>query len=172
MVVVDKLTKVAPFIPIRSSYNVAFVAQIYMEQVVRLHGIPKKIILDRDPVFTSSLWRSLQCELGTQLNFSFVYHPETDGQTEHVNQILEDMLRMYVMDRPKKWEEFLHLVEFSYNNVYHSSLSMAPSQALYGQPCRTPLSWDNLEDKILLGPEMLQEMEQQVKQIREYLTTA
>ena len=99
MVVVDRLTKVAHFIPVRSSYNVASIACIYMEQVVRLHGIPKKIISDRDLVFTSSLWRSMQCELGTQLNFSSTYHPETDGQTERVNQILEDMLRMYVMDR-------------------------------------------------------------------------
>ena len=103
-----------------------------MEQVVRLHGIPKKIISDRNPIFTSSLWRSLQRELGTQLNFSSAYHPETDGQTECVNQILEDMLRMYVMDRQNKWEEFLHLVEFSYNNGYHSSIGMAPFQALYG----------------------------------------
>ena len=160
MVVVDKLTKVAHFIPVRSSYNVASVARIFMEQVVRLHGIPKKIISDRDPVFTSSLWRSLQRELGTQLNFSSAYHPETDGQTERVNQILEDMLRMYVMDRQNKWEEFLYLVEFAYNNGYHSSIGMAPFQALYGRPCRTPLSWDKLEDIILLGPEMLQEMEQ------------
>ena len=140
MVLVDKLTKVAHFIPVRSSYNAAFVARVYMEQVVRLHGIPKKIISDRDPVFTSSLWRSLQRELGTQLNFSSAYHPETDGQTERVNQIMEDMLRMYVMDRQNKWEEFLHLVEFAYNNGYHSSIGMAPFQALYGRPCRTPLS--------------------------------
>lgn len=99
MVVVERLTKVAHFILVRSSYNVASVAHIYMEQVVRLHGIPKKIILDRDPVFTSSLWRSMQHEFGTQLNFSSAFHPETDGQTERVNQILEDKLRMYVMDR-------------------------------------------------------------------------
>ena len=103
-----------------------------MEQVVRLHGIPKKIILDRDPIFTSSLWRSMQCELGTQLNFSSAYHPKTDGKIERVNLILEDMLMMYVMDRQNKWEEFLHLVEFAYNNGYHSSIGMAPFQALYG----------------------------------------
>lgn len=131
-VVVDRLTKVAHFIPVRSSYNVASVAHIYMEQIVKLHGIPKQIISDRDPVSTSSLWRSMQRELGTQLNFSFAYHPGTDGKTERVNQILEDMLRMYVMDRQNKWEEFLHLFEFAYNNGYHSSIGMAPFQALYG----------------------------------------
>ena len=74
----------------------------------------------------------MQRELGTQLNFSFAYHPETNGQTEWVNQILEDMLKMYIMDRQNKWEEFLHLVEFAYNKSYHSSIGMAPFQALYG----------------------------------------
>ena len=114
----------------------------------------------------------MQRELGTQLHFSSAYHPEIDGQTERVNQILEDMLRMYVMDRQNKWEEYLHLVEFAFNNGYHSSIGMAPFQALYGRPCRTPLSWDNMEDRILLGPEMLQDLEQQVKRIREHLITA
>ena len=123
-------------------------------------------------MFTSSFWRSLQRELGTQLNFSSAYHLETDGQTERVNQILEEMLRMYVMDRHNRWEEYLHLVEFSYNNGYHSSIGMAPFKALYGRPCRTPLSWDNLEDRIILGPVMLQDLEQQVKRIREHLITA
>ena len=94
------------------------------------------------------------------MNFSSTYHPETDGQIERVNQVLEDMLRMYVMDRQTHWEDYLYLVEFSYNNRYHSSIGMAPFQALYGHLCRTPLSWDSLEDHILLGPEMLRDMEQ------------
>ena len=94
------------------------------------------------------------------MNFSSTYHPETDGQRERVNQVLEDMLRMYVMDRQTHWEDYLYLVEFAYNNGYHSSIGMAPFQALYGRPCRTPLSWDSLEDRILLGPEMLRDMEQ------------
>ena len=97
----------------------------------------------------------MQHDIGAQLNFSSAYHPETDGQTKRVNQVLEDMLRMYVMDRQTHWEDYLYLVEFSYNNGYHSSIGMAPFQALYGHPCRTPLSWDSLEDHILLGPEML-----------------
>lgn len=172
MVVVDQFSKVAHFIPVRSSYNAARIAKICMEQVVKLHRIPKKNISDRDPVFTSSLWRSMQQELGTQLNFSSTYHPETNGQIERVNQILEDMLRMYIMDRQNKWEEYLHLVEFTYNNGYHSSIGMTPFKELYGRPCRTPLSWDNLEDRTLLGPEMLQDLEQQVKRIREHHITA
>jgi hypothetical protein len=104
--------------------------------------------------------------LGTQLNFSTTYHPETNGQTERINQILEDMLCMYVMDQQKCWEEFLPLVEFAYNNSYQSSIKMAPFEFLYGRPCRTPLSWDRLEDRVLVGLEIIQEMEEQMKMIK------
>ena len=107
--------------------------------------------------------------MGTKLNFSTTYHPQTDGQTERTNQILEDMLRMYVMDRPSKWEDYLHLAEFAYNNSYQSSIKMSLFEALYGRKCRTPLSWSQPEDKLMLGPDALQEMERIVKQIKEIL---
>ena len=126
-----------------------------MEDIVRLHGIPRRIIFDRDPVFTSALWTSLQHALGTQLNFSSAYHPQTDGQMERVNQILEDMLRMYVMNQHSRWEDYLYLVEFAYNRGYQSSIGMPPFHTLYDHPCQTPLSWDRLEDRVLLGLEML-----------------
>jgi hypothetical protein len=96
--------------------------------------------------------------LGTQLNFSTTYHPETDGKTERMNQILEDMLRMYVMDQQKCWEDLLPLVEFAYNNNYQSTIKMAPFEFLYGRPCRMSLSWDRLEDRVLVGPKVIQEM--------------
>lgn len=99
MVIIDRLTKVAYFLSIRSSYTVASMSHIFMEQIVRLHGIPRWIILDPYLVFTSALWTTLQHDLGAQLNFSLAYHPETDGQIERVNRMLEDMLRMYVMDQ-------------------------------------------------------------------------
>ena len=99
MVTIDQLTKVVHFSPIRSSYTIASVANVFMCDIVRLHGIPRKIIFDRDLVFTFTFWTSLQHELGAQLNFSSAYHPKIDGQIERVNQVLEDMLRMYVMDR-------------------------------------------------------------------------
>jgi transposase InsO family protein len=139
---------------------------------VRLHGVPKKIISDRGLVFTGRFWTSLQEALGTQLNFSTAYHPETDGQTERMNQTLEDMLRMYVMDQQKRWEEFLPLVEFTYNNSYQSTIKMAPFEFLYGRPCRTPLSWDRLEDRVLVGPEAIQEMEEQMQSIRQRIKEA
>jgi transposase InsO family protein len=84
--------------------------------------VPKKIISDRGSVFTGRFWTSFQEALGNQLNFSTAYHPETDRQTERTNQTLEDMLRMYVMDQQKRWEEILPLVEFAYNNSYRASL--------------------------------------------------
>ena len=94
-----------------------------------MHGLPKAIVFDRDPKFTSNFWKGLFAYLGTKLNFSTAYHPETDGKTERVNQVLEDMLHMYVMDKPTKGEDYLHLVEFSYNNGQHASLGMSPYEA-------------------------------------------
>jgi hypothetical protein len=100
--------------------------------------------------------------LETKLLFSTAYYPQTDGQTERVNQILEDMLRMHVMHQPIKWEDYLPLVEFAYNNGYQASLNMSPFEVLYGRPCNTPISWSNPVNRIYFGPDMLKEMEQQV----------
>jgi hypothetical protein len=94
------------------------------------------------------------------LNLSIAYHPETDGQNERLNHVMEDMLRMYVMDNQTEWEKYLPLVKFAYNNSYHSSIGMTPCEALYGRPCKTPLSWDRLEDRVIVGPELIQEMEE------------
>ena len=146
MVIVDKLSKVAHFSPMRPSYKTSSIVRVFLKDIFQLHGIPHWIILDRDLVFTSALWTSLQYALGAQLNFSSAYHPETDGQIERVTQVLEDMLRMYVMDRQVKWEDYSYLVEFSYNDGYHSSLGMSPFKALYGRPCCIPLICYRLED--------------------------
>ncbi|KAH9294374.1 hypothetical protein KI387_040428, partial [Taxus chinensis] len=137
-----------------------------------LHGIPELIISDRDLRMTSWFWKTLNAALGTKLNFSSAYHPEMYGQTERVNQVLEDMLRMYCIDQQYKWEEYLPLVEFSYNNTYHASLKMVPFEELYGRKCRTPVSWDNIEDREVIGLEILMEMEQQIKMIWEHLKEA
>jgi len=165
MVVVDKLSKAAHFIPVQSTYRAVQIAHIFMQNVFRLHGLPKTIISDRDVKFTSAFWRALFAELGTQLNFSTAYHPQTDGQTERVNQMVEDMLRACVMQKPTQWEDYLHLVEFTYNNGYHTSIQMSPFEVLYGRKCRTPSNWSGPEDKLKLGPEMLQEMEDMVKKV-------
>jgi hypothetical protein len=96
------------------------------------------------------------------LNLSTTYHPEIDVKNERVNQVMEDMLRMYVMDNQTQWEKYLPFVEFAYNNSFHSSIRMPPYEALYGSPCITPLSWDRLEDRVTVGPKLIQEMEEQV----------
>jgi hypothetical protein len=131
-VVVDIMTKSAHFIPLRKTYQEADIARVFISETVRLHGMPKRIISDRGLMFTGRFWTSFQEALGTQLNFSTAYHPETDGQTEQMNQTLEDMLHIYVIDQQKRWEEFLPLVEFTYNNSYQSTIKMAPFDFLYG----------------------------------------
>jgi transposase InsO family protein len=143
-----------------------------MKEIARLHGVPKEIVSDRDTKFTSNFWKGLFKGFGTNLNFSTTYHPESDGKIERVNQIIEDMLRMYVMDQPSKWEDYLHLVEFSYNNGYQTSLKMSPFEALYGRKCNTPVSWDNPTDRAIIGPELLREMEEQMVKIKQNLKTA
>ena len=119
-------------------------AQIYIREIVRLHGVPKTIVSDRDPKFVSAFWGSLQRALGTRLAFSTAYHPQTDGQTERVNQILEDMLRVCCLDYKMTWHEMIPLIEFAYNNSYQSTIKMASYEALYGRKYRSPLHWDDI----------------------------
>ena len=131
MVVVDKLTKVAHFIPLKTTHRAADVVDIFLKEVARLHGIPKTIVSNRDPKFTSNFWKGLFKGFIRNLNFSTTYHPETDEKTERVNWVIDDMLRMYVMDKPLEWEGYLHLVEFAYNNGYQAYLNMIPFEVLY-----------------------------------------
>jgi hypothetical protein len=111
-----------------------------MKEIFRLHDMSKEIVSDKDTKFTSNFWKSLMAVLEAKLFFSTAYHPQTDRQTEWVNQILEYMLRMHVMHQPRKWEDYLPLVEFAYNNGYQASLKMSPFKALYGRPCNTPVN--------------------------------
>jgi hypothetical protein len=110
-----------------------------MKKMVTSHGVPKAIISDRDTKFTLNFWKSSQA-LGMKLNFSTAYHPQSDGQTERLNQVFEDMLHMYVMDKPSTWEDYLQLVEFAYSNAYPAFLGMCLFEALYGRRCINPVS--------------------------------
>jgi transposase InsO family protein len=101
--------------------------------ILSLHGVPKTIVSHRGPQFVSKYWEELPKSLGTKLLHSSADHPQTSGQTERVNQILEDMLRACVLESPQKWDDCLPLAEFSYNNSYHESIEMAPFEALYGR---------------------------------------
>ncbi|KAI3740651.1 hypothetical protein L2E82_31121 [Cichorium intybus] len=128
----------AMFLAIKETTQLEALAQIYMDEVIRLHGAPLSIVSDRDPRFTSKLWEALQERMGTKIKMSTAYHPQTDGQSERTIQTVEDMLRSCVLDFGGNWDEHLPLVEFSYNNSYHSSIGMPPFEALYGRKCRTP----------------------------------
>ncbi|GJV60931.1 putative reverse transcriptase domain-containing protein [Tanacetum coccineum] len=116
-------------------------ARLYLNEIVARHGVPISIISDRDSRFTSSFWQSMQEALRTCLDMSTAYHPQTDGQSERTIQILEDMLRECVLDFGGSWDVHLPLVEFSYNNSYHSSVRCAPFEALYGRKCRSAIMW-------------------------------
>ncbi|WVZ96690.1 LOW QUALITY PROTEIN: hypothetical protein U9M48_042294 [Paspalum notatum var. saurae] len=145
-VVVDRLTKVAHFIPVKTTYSGAKLAELYMSRIVCLHGVPKKIVSDRGTQFTSHFWKHLHESMDTRLNFSLAYHPQTDGQTERTNQILED--------------------------IYQASIKMSHFQALYGRRCRTPLHWDQPGENPLFSPEIMEDAERQVRMIRENLRIA
>jgi IS30 family transposase len=131
-VIVDRLTKVTHFIPVKTTYSGAKLAEIYMSGIVCLHGVPKKIVSDRGSQFTFKFWEKLHESMDTKLNFSSAYHPQTDGQTERTNQILEDMLRACVLKYGKSWDKSLTYVEFSYNNSYQASIKMTSFEALHG----------------------------------------
>ncbi|GKC63648.1 putative reverse transcriptase domain-containing protein [Tanacetum coccineum] len=171
-VIVDRLTKSAHFLPIREDYKTEKLARIYINEIVARHGVPVSIISDRDGRFASHLWQALQKALGTKLNMSTAYHPETDGQSERTIQTLEDMLRACVMDFGGSWDTHLPLVEFSYNNSYHKSIKCAPFEALYGRKCRSPVIWAEVGESQLIGPEIMQETTEKIFQIKERLKTA
>jgi hypothetical protein len=145
-------------------------ARVYIQ--VRLHGAPTSIVSDRDPKFTSRFWGALQREFGTQLHLSTTYHPQIDGQSERTIQTLEDMLRAWILEEGGDLGRYLPLVEFSYNNSYHSSIEMAPFEALYGRKCRSPVCWYETGEKILLGPELVQDTTDKIKRIKEKLKVA
>ena len=171
-VIVDKLTKSAHFLPMKNSDSIEKLAELFVKEIVRLHGTPVSIVSDRDPRFTSRFWPSLQRALGTRLHFSTALHPQTDGQSERTIQTLEDMLRACVLEFKGSWDRHLPLMEFAYNNSYQSSIEMAPYEALYGRKCRTPLCWDEVGKRKLSGPEIVQVTTDNVKVIRDRLKIA
>ena len=171
-VVVDRLTKTAHFIPISSNRNASKLAQMFVKEIVRLHGIPKTIISDRDTLFTSRFWGSFQEIMGTDLSLSTAYHPQSDGQTEIVNKILEDLLRACILDWGGSWEDHLYLAEFTYNNSYQSTIGMAPFEALYGRPCVSPACWLEAGERVLLGPEHVKETSEKIEVVRQRMKTA
>ncbi|KAL5842189.1 hypothetical protein ACOSQ3_012792 [Xanthoceras sorbifolium] len=171
-VIVDRLTKSAHFLSIRTDYSLDRLAELYIREIVKLLGVPASIISDRDPRFTSKFWNKFQEALGTRLSFSTTFHPQTDGQSERVIQVLEDMLRSCVIDFEGSWADHLPLIEFAYNNSYQSRIAMAPYEALYRRKCRTPVCWTELGEDRLVDPGLIRRTEEKVKIIKERLKVA
>jgi hypothetical protein len=132
LVVVDRFTKFAHFVPLRHPFTAPAVARLFVDTVVKLHGMPHTIVSDRDKIFTSVFWKELFHQLGTKLKFTTAYHPQTDGQSERVNQCMEMFLRCAVQDAPRQWRRLLPLAEFWYNSCFHTALGCSPFFALYG----------------------------------------
>ena len=120
----------------------------------------------------SQFWQKVHRSLGTKLDFSSPYHPQTDGQTKRINQILEDMLRACALQYSTSWDKSLPYAEFSYNNSYQKSLKMAPFEVLYGHKCRTPSFWNQTGETQVFGPDVLRDAEEQVRMIRDNLRVA
>ncbi|GKB52534.1 putative reverse transcriptase domain-containing protein [Tanacetum coccineum] len=171
-VIVDRLTKSAHFLPMKETDSTEKLTRLYMQEIVARHGIPVSIISDRDSHFTSRVWKSLHKALGTQLNLSTAYHPQTDGQSKRTIQTLEDMLRACVIDFGNGWDRHLPLVEFSYNNSYHTSIKAAPFEALYGRKCRSPVCWAEVREAQLTGPEIIHETTEHIFKIRDRMQAA
>ena len=151
-VIVDRLTKSAHFLSISMKYSLEKLAKPYLDEIIRLHGISVSIVSDRDPRFVSQFWQKMQEMHGTKLSFSTTYHPQTDGQSERTIQTLEDMLRTCILDFGESWSKYLTLVEFAYNNSFHSSIQMALYETLYGRKCRCPICWDEISERKILDP--------------------
>lgn len=132
LVVVDRLSKYAHFIPIKHPYTAVSIAQVFMDNVVKLHGLPNSIVTDRDTIFISKFWRELFKLYKVNLHLTTAYHPQSDGQTERVNQCVEMYLRCAVQDSPRAWKSRLSLAELWYNSSLHTALGCFPFKALYG----------------------------------------
>jgi hypothetical protein len=166
---VDQLTKVVHFIPVETTYSEPQLVELYMSRIICQHGVLKKIVSDRGTQFNSMFWERLHETIDTQLRFSSPYHPQTDGQTKRVNQILKDMLRACALQYGRSWDKSLLYAEFSYNNSYEESMKLAPFEMLYGRRCRTPLFWSEAREWKVLGPDILQEAKEEVHMVRENL---
>ena len=164
--------EVGIFLALQMTFALERFCRLYIREIVRLHGVPVSIVSDRDSRLTAHFWKSFQKAMGTQLTMSTAFQPQTDGPSERTIQVLEDMLRACVLDHKGSWEEHLPLVEFSYNNSYKASIQMAPYEALYGRPCRSPLCWTEVGESSITGPDLIRDTSEKVSLILQRLLTA
>ncbi|GMY29210.1 Transposon Tf2-12 polyprotein [Fagus crenata] len=172
MVVVDRLSKYSHFIPITHPYTAVNVAQIFFENVFKLHGMPRTIVCDQDRVFTSGFWTELFRLNGTKFNFSSAYHPQTDGQSEVVNRTLEMYLRCFTSDKPKQWVRWLCWAEFCYNTSWHSAIKRTPFEVVYGREPPTLLQYVPGTAKVAAVEEELMQRDEVLKGLKDNIKLA
>ena len=156
----------------KATFNTKQLAELYIKEIIRLHGVPLSIVLDWDTKLVSKFWRGFQSTMGTELNLSIAFHLQNDGQSERTIKTLEDMLRAYTLEYTKSWDYNLPLVEFADNNSYHSNIDMAPYEALYGRRCRTPVCWDEVGERKLSKVELVEQTKEIDNKIRKKLQAA
>lgn len=170
--VVDRFTKYAHFLPLKHPFTSPQVARLFVDSVVKLHGMPHSIVSDRDRIFTSHFWKLLFAKLGTKLKFTTAYHPQTAGQSERVNQSLEMYLRCSIQDNPKQWRLWLPLAELWYNSSFHSSIGCSPFKALYGhEPNLGAMPADSTDPSSPI-PDMVSDKAAQLELLKQHLASA
>ncbi|PNY16937.1 retrotransposon-related protein [Trifolium pratense] len=172
LVVVDRLSKYSHFILLKHPYTAKTIAELFMKEVVRLHGIPNSIISDRDPLFVSHFWMELFKLQGTKLKMSSAYHPETDGQTEVINRCLESYLRCFASDHPKTWSLWVAWAEFWYNTTFHVSIGTTPFEVVYGRKPPPLLRFLSNETKVAAVAVELTDRDEALKQLKDHLLRA
>ncbi|KAL4562985.1 hypothetical protein LXL04_027016 [Taraxacum kok-saghyz] len=166
LVVVDRLSKYCHFIPLKHPYTARSLADIFLKEIIRLHGIPKSILSDRDPLFLSKFWQEIFKMQGSELKVSSAYHPETDGQTEVVNRSLETYLRCFAADQPKTWACWIPWAEFWHNTTHHTSTNTTPFEIVYGRPPPTLFRYAPEEIKCEAVQQELQDKDEVIKQLK------
>ncbi|MCO5608021.1 hypothetical protein L7F22_062224 [Adiantum nelumboides] len=171
--IVDRFSKQAHVILVKKIIKAPHMAQLFISQIFKYHGIPTSIVSDQDPRMTSNFWKGLFQNLGTKLNFSYAYHPQTDGQSEIANSIVLDLLKAYVMevDQRNQWEKYLPLVEYAYNNTVHTSTGKTPFEVIEGRSKVPPIL--KMHGKIFAADEYSRDLRDSFAKIKEalYCTT-
>ena len=172
LTVVDRFSKFAHFITLGHPYTASSVARAFFTEIVRLHGFPKSIVSDRDPVFTRHVWRDLFKQAGVQLKMSTAFHPQKDGQSEAINKTISMYLRCITGDCPRAWLDLLPWAEYVYNTAYHSSLRTSPFQVVYGRPPPDLLPYTPSTTTATTIDNLLQERDSFITDVRERLLQA
>lgn len=172
VVFVCRLTKMAHFIPTTTTVSAMELADIFVDNVVRLHGVPTSLISDRDPKFTSAFWAQVFARLGTKLGMSSSFHPETDGQTERMNRVLEDMLRHYVSAEQDNWDDLLACAEFAVNNSVNRSTGFTPFFLNYGVHPDTPVTVNTKSNKVPSADKYAEDLAERVSHAKRNMEAA